>query len=106
VVHRPGIEPGAPRWQRRIKSLTGYIQFTALHITASTFLYETLINRSTLLGAERLQATLAVAFQEVLCLLAFVLAAFPLGFCTFFSAEPTDLFPLSYPLSSCIWFAL
>jgi hypothetical protein len=61
------------------KSLTGYTQFTALHTTASIFLYETLISRSTLLGAERLQATLAVAFQE-LCLLAFVLAAFPLGF--------------------------
>jgi hypothetical protein len=47
------------------KSLIGYVQFTAWHTTASTFLYETLINRSTLLGAERLQAILAVAFQEV-----------------------------------------
>jgi hypothetical protein len=66
------------------KGLIGYVQFKAWHTTASTFLYEILTNRSTLLGAERLQATLAVAFQEVLCLLAFVLAAFLLGFCTFF----------------------
>jgi hypothetical protein len=41
------------------KGLTGYVQFTAWHTTASTFLYEIVTNRSTLLGAERLQATLA-----------------------------------------------
>jgi hypothetical protein len=63
------------------KSLTGYTQLKALqHTAASTFLYAILVKRSPLLGAGRLQDILAVTFQEVLCLLAFVLAAFPLGF--------------------------
>jgi hypothetical protein len=71
--------------------LTGYVEFTSTNTGNNSFCWRLQVLhelqhtlKATSPGAERLQATLAVAFQEVLRLLAVVLAAFPLGFCTTF----------------------